>query len=55
MPELAFEFEFSARLGRADFGAGPFGQRVLFEGPEAGPSEAIGSTASWKDRAVTGS
>jgi len=36
MPELAFEFEFSAQLGRADFGVGPFGQRVLFRGTGGG-------------------
>ena len=36
MPELAFEFEFSAQLGRADFGAGPFGRRVLFRGTGGG-------------------
>src|SRR6476620_5723316 len=36
MPELALEFEFFAQLASADFGAGPFGQRVLFRGTGGG-------------------
>jgi hypothetical protein len=36
MPDLALEFEFFAQLARADFGAGPFGQRVLFRGTGGG-------------------
>lgn len=36
MPELAFEFEFFAQLGRVDFGPGPFGKRILFRGTGGG-------------------
>jgi hypothetical protein len=55
MPELAFEFEFSAQLGRADFGVGPFDQRVLSEVAAVVSSEVNGSTAPWKYRVATGS
>jgi hypothetical protein len=36
MPELAFEFEYFAKLSRADFGPGPFGNRVLYRGSGGG-------------------
>jgi hypothetical protein len=36
MPELVFEFEFFALLGRIDFRAGPFGRRILFRGTGGG-------------------